>query len=158
MKIKTLIAFIVCIFITNAIYAQNDNNETKRPKIGLVLSGGGAKGLAHIGAIRAIEKAGIKIDMVCGTSMGSIVGALYATGYTPDQIEKMLCNLDWDQLLSDWLDHRRMDDFERKTDGKYYIKTEQGKARSGLTEGRLIMILLSKLFVPVHGITGDLKL
>ena len=100
--------FIVAVFVmfTAALRAQEidktneEENIVKRPKIGLVLSGGGAKGLAHIGALKAIEKAGIKVDMVCGTSMGSFIGALYATGYTPDQIESMLSNLNWKQLLT----------------------------------------------------------
>jgi len=59
----------------------------KQPKIGLVLSGGGAKGFAHIGVIKELEKAGVQIDYVGGTSMGAIIGGMYAIGYTADQIE-----------------------------------------------------------------------
>ena len=107
MKLKRYLLFVATFMMlsTTSKAESIDNikeniNPLKRPKIGLVLSGGGAKGLAHIGAIRAIEKAGIKVDMVCGTSMGSFVGALYAIGYNADQIEAMLSDMDWKQLLS----------------------------------------------------------
>src|SRR5450432_476644 len=63
--------------------------QNQRPKIGLTLSGGGAKGLAHIGILKAIDSAGLKIDYITGTSMGSIIGSLYAIGYPADSIEKM---------------------------------------------------------------------
>lgn len=153
-----IIAFTktACAQTTDKI--DEETNLVKRPKIGLVLSGGGAKGLAHIGALKAIEKAGIKIDMVCGTSMGSFVGALYATGYTPDQIEAMLINQDWKQLLTENLDHRRMDSFERNKDGRYLLKTEVGRPKSGLIDGNLIMIKLSELCVPAHNIEDFSKL
>jgi NTE family protein len=72
----------------------------KRPKIGLVLSGGGALGLAHIEVIRKLEEKGIRPDYIVGTSMGSIVGGLYAIGYTPDQMEELVKNIDWDEILS----------------------------------------------------------
>ena len=62
----------------------------ERPKVAVVLSGGGAKGTAHIGALKVIEKAGIPIDYVVGTSMGAIVGGLYAIGYTPEQLDSMV--------------------------------------------------------------------
>src|SRR6187399_2854021 len=71
-----------------------------RPKIGVTLSGGGAKGLAHIGILKAIDSAGLKVDYITGTSMGSIVGSLYAAGYSGKQIEKVVQTLDWNILFS----------------------------------------------------------
>ena len=165
MKLKNylLLILIIIAFTKNSCAQTTESIEkkadrVKRPKIGLVLSGGGAKGLAHIGALKAIEKAGIKVDMVCGTSMGSFVGALYATGYSPDQIEKMLSDLNWRKLLSENLDHRRMDSFERSKDGRYFFKSEVGKPASGLIDGNLIMIKLSELCVPAHNIEDFSKL
>ena len=165
MKLKYFLLFILIIIAfsktSSAQTAENieeNANQIKRPKIGLVLSGGGAKGLAHIGALKAIEKAGIKVDMVCGTSMGSFVGALYAVGYSPDQIEKMLSDLNWGKLLTENLDHRRMDSFERSKDGRYFFKSEVGKPTSGLIDGNLIMIKLSELCVPAHNIEDFSKL
>ena len=72
-----------------------------RPKVAVVLSGGGAKGTAHIGALKVIEEAGIPIDYVVGTSMGSIIGGLYSIGYTPEQLDSMVRRQDWTFLLSD---------------------------------------------------------
>lgn len=78
-----------------------------RKKVGVVLSGGGAKGVAHIGVLRELERAGIPIDYIAGTSMGSIVGGLYAIGYSVDQLDSMVRTQDWAQLLSDRV--RRLD-------------------------------------------------
>jgi len=72
----------------------------KKPIVALALSGGGARGLAQIGVLKALEEAGIRIDMIVGTSMGSIIGGLYATGYSVDQIDSIARNTDWDDLLS----------------------------------------------------------
>ena len=74
-------------------FAQN-NSVDKRPKIGIVLSGGGAKGLAHIGILKAIDSAGLKVDYITGTSMGAIIGAMYAVGYSSDSIEKLAREID----------------------------------------------------------------
>lgn len=83
------------------IAAMTTVAETKkRPKIGLVLSGGGALGLAHIEVIRKLEEKGIRPDYIVGTSMGSIVGGLYAIGYTPDEMEALVRRIDWDEILS----------------------------------------------------------
>ena len=72
-----------------------------RKKVALVLGGGGAKGVAHVGVLKVLEEAGIPIDMVAGTSMGAIVGGLYAIGYSPNEIEEMVRTQDWELLLSD---------------------------------------------------------
>ena len=74
-----------------------------RPTVALVLSGGGAKGAAHIGVIRVLESYGIPVDMVLGTSMGGLVGGLYALGYTPDQMDSLIRNIDWGWAFSDEL-------------------------------------------------------
>ncbi len=74
-----------------------------RPTVALVLSGGGAKGAAHVGVIRYIEKLGIPVDMVLGTSIGGLVGGLYSLGYTTDQIDSLFRNMDWGWAFSDKL-------------------------------------------------------
>lgn len=77
-----------------------------RPKVGLVLSGGGAKGFAHVGVLKEIEKRGIPVDYIAGTSMGSVVGAMYSLGYTPEEIEKIISTTDWDELFRDVPDRK----------------------------------------------------
>ncbi|SPE76154.1 NTE family protein RssA [Flavobacterium columnare] len=91
--------FLICTIIFNVpIFAQD---LSKKPKIGLVLSGGGAKGLAHIGALKEIERAGIKIDYIGGTSMGAIIGGLYACGYTAHELDSIFSETDPDSILRD---------------------------------------------------------
>src|ERR1700744_3361906 len=93
-----------------------------RPKIGLVLSGGGAKGLAHIGILKAIDSAGLKVDYVTGTSMGSIIGSLYAVGYSGDSIEKIARKIDWDLILSNQYSLRNITMEEKSEYGKYTLE------------------------------------
>ena len=81
---------------------------TPRPRLALVLSGGGTRGIAHIGALRALEEAGIPIDAIAGNSMGAVVGGLYATGRTADQIEAIIKSMDWVSLFSGRPDRRML--------------------------------------------------
>ena len=92
-----IISCILFFFFTHAGLAQQPPG---RPKIGLTLSGGGAKGLAHIGILKAIDSAGLNIDYITGTSMGGVIGSLYAVGYSADTIEKIARTIDWELLLS----------------------------------------------------------
>src|SRR6201989_2040041 len=93
-----------------------------RPILGLTLSGGGAKGLAHIGILKAIDSAGLKIDYVTGTSMGSIIGSLYAVGYSGDSIEKIARTIDWDVILSNQSSLRNIIMEEKSEYGKYDLE------------------------------------
>ena len=90
--------FVVVLFLSLFTFSCLMSQE--RPKLGLVLSGGGAKGIAHIGALKAMEEAGLRPDFIAGTSMGSVIGSLYALGYSADQIAEMVLDLDWNQVLS----------------------------------------------------------
>ncbi len=83
--------------------ARMDSIRQHRPVVALVLSGGGAKGASHIGAIRRIEEIGIPVDMVLGTSMGGLVGGLLSLGYSPDEMEQIVCSADWGYLLTEKL-------------------------------------------------------
>src|SRR4051812_45703466 len=98
MNRRVLVCLLAGILCTVTLHAQQQRQG--RPKIGLTLSGGGAKGLAHIGILEALDSAGLKVDFVTGTSMGSIVGSLYAMGYSGDTIEIMARRLDWNNLFS----------------------------------------------------------
>lgn len=102
-----LCALSLCL-ITIVAYAQDTISVKARPKVGLVLSGGGAKGAAHIGVLKYIEEMGIPIDYIAGTSMGSIVGGMYALGYSPDEILDMINAVDWDRLISNQVDRQRI--------------------------------------------------
>ena len=91
---KYLSLLLICLLAWPAMAGE-------RKKVAVVLGGGGAKGVAHIGVLKVLEDAGIPIDIVTGTSMGAIVGGLYAIGYSPDEIKEMVESQDWEMLLSD---------------------------------------------------------
>jgi NTE family protein len=133
--------------------------ETARPKIGLVLSGGGARGAAHIGVIKILEEMRIPIDYIGGTSMGAIVGGLYASGMSSEELEKTVTGIDWAAAFKD--DIPREDrSFRRKTDDRtYLVKAKPGlsddldlKFPPGLLQGQQIDIILKKLALPVSSI------
>lgn len=92
-----------------------------RPTVALVLSGGGAKGAAHIGVIRYIESLGIPVDMVLGTSMGGLIGGLYSLGYTTDQMDTLIRNIDWKWAFSDELSREYISYTDAKYKEKYMI-------------------------------------
>ncbi len=99
---RSYLAIIVLSFLLTIPYIEiNAQSSVKRPKVGLALSGGGAKGMAHIGVIKVMEEAGLRPDMISGVSMGSIVGGLYAIGYSADSLEKIVRGIDWSLILSD---------------------------------------------------------
>lgn len=89
-RFEFYILFLALLFVVAPLPAAKTQKERPRPKVGLVLSGGGAKGLAHIGVIKALEENNIPIDYICGTSMGAIIGGLYAIGYTPEQMLSLI--------------------------------------------------------------------
>ncbi|RFM28055.1 patatin-like phospholipase family protein [Deminuibacter soli] len=147
MKIHTSILFLLCL--STAVFAQ-------RPKLGLTLSGGGAKGLAHIGILKAIDSAGLRIDYVTGTSMGSIMGALYAAGYSADSIEKIARSVNWDILLSNAASLRSLGMDEKAEYDRYAIElpwVNHGfRFPSGLLESEELWLKFSELFFPVYKI------
>lgn len=135
--------FAVFITITSG-YAQKSNT---RPKIGLVLSGGGAKGIAHIGILKAMEEEGIRPDYIAGTSMGSIVGGLYAIGYSADELETIVRTIDWDQVLSNNIPLTYISYEEKEYYNRYLLELyfENGglSLPSGLIEGQMLSEMLS---------------
>jgi NTE family protein len=121
-----------------------------------VLSGGGAKGLAHIGILKAIDSAGLKIDYITGTSMGSILGGLYAIGYSADSIEKITRGIDWDLLLSNQSSMRSVIMEEKDEYSKYDIElpwvNHWFRFATGVIEGQELWLKFSELFRPVYTI------
>ena len=126
-----------------------------RPKIGLVLAGGGARGASHVGVLKVLERERIPIDYVAGTSMGSIVGGMYAAGMPPEEIERQLAAVDWEGVFKDKVD-RKDRSYRRKLDDRlwlYGIKPgfSDGKIKlpPGLVQGQKIGLLLTSLTLPV---------
>ena len=107
-RLTKVLCAIFLITISIPAYSQDTTRVKARPRVGLVLSGGGAKGAAHIGVLKYIEEAGIPIDYIAGTSMGSIVGGMYALGYSSDEILDIISDVDWDRLISDQVDREKI--------------------------------------------------
>ena len=116
----TLTTAWLCIAATHAIPLDSDT-ISRRPTIALVLSGGGARGAAHVGVIRLIEEMQIPIDYVVGTSMGAIIGALYSIGYTAEEMDSLLLIQDWKTLLSNELPRQQQPYAERMTRKSYQV-------------------------------------
>ena len=130
----------------------------ERPRVGLVLSGGGARGAAHVGVLKVIDALHIPIDYIAGTSMGAIIGGLYASGMSAAQIEKALDEVDWSDVLRDDTVRTELS-FRRKTEDRDFlvradIGYKDGKVQlpTGLLQGQKLLLLLQRLTRPVSGI------
>src|SRR5690606_38680671 len=142
---------LICMFSS---FGQKHNPDD--PKVGLVLSGGGAKGLAHIGALKAIEEAGIRVDYIGGTSMGAIVGSLYAAGYSAKQLDSIFRITNFDVLLQDHIPRSSMSFYEKRNYETYIgaLPFDNFKVSlpTSLSKGQNLYNLLTKLFFNVEGI------
>ncbi len=132
----------------------------ERPKIGLALSGGGARGAAHIGVLSVLEENRIPIDCIAGTSMGSIVGGLYAAGYSVDELEAVISGIDWDDAFEDDTPREARSFRRKRDDDLYLVRGKPGLSDdlellfpSGLIQGQKIGLLFERLAQPAAGIT-----
>ncbi len=139
--------------------AEESVEPSTRPTIGLALSGGGAKGLAHIGVLRKLEEWNIPVDYVAGTSMGAVIGGLYASGMTADEIEQAVLDIDWTDLLKDD-PQREYRSFRRKEEDRLYMLDFEFGLRGlklmaprGFRQGQKLTYMLRNLTQPVAGIT-----
>ncbi len=144
------------IFFFTALSLLRTSAQTQTAKIGLTLSGGGAKGIAHVGILQAIDSAGLNIDYITGTSMGSIVGALYAAGYSGNDLEKITRELDWTNLFSGKALMQNVNIDEKNEFDQYAIEApfENGKLklRTGVIEGQELWLKFQELFLPVYNL------
>src|SRR5262245_2423068 len=125
---------ILFLSIQISVFAQPSANQSPpgrpRPKIGVALQGGGAKGLAHIGVLQWFEEHHVPIDYLAGTSMGGLVGGLYATGHSPAEISKIVDTLNWNEVLSGETPYRDLA-FRRKEDYRAYPNPMEFGLRGG---------------------------
>lgn len=126
--------FLYYLFVILSLTAMGQ----ERPKVALVLSGGGAKGAAHVGALKVLEEAGIPIDMIVGTSMGSLVGGLYSYGYNAEQLDSILSNQDWMTLLTDKKKRREVTLADRQQADKYAMNVHFEKSPAEVIEGGIL--------------------
>jgi NTE family protein len=172
----SIASFLIVIVVCLSSFGANAAEETSRPRVGLVLSGGGARGLAHVGVLKVLEEMNIPVDAIAGTSMGAVVGGLYASGMSANEIEKMLLTVDWQDAFSDRLPRRDLG-FRRKQDDDNFlvhyalgIGSEGFKLPKGLIQGQKLSQVLrtatltvaatnnfDKLPIPFRAVATDLE-
>lgn len=155
----TLMAVLAASVAARAVFADpssaGDAAAEHRPRIGLVLSGGGARGGAHIGVLRALEELRIPVDYIAGTSVGAVVGGLYASGDTPDELEEIVRTTTWQSAFLE-TSPRRLRSFRRKLDDQLFLvqqkpglNNRQFELPAGLVQGQGMDKILSRLTLPV---------
>ena len=131
--------FIAALLMFGAVKAQTDEAPAPtRKKVGVVLSGGGAKGMAHIGVLKVLERAGIPVDIITGTSMGSIIGGLYAIGYNASVLDSTVRILDWSYVISDREDLSNQSLSDRHKQYTYALTTGLKFGKITASEGGII--------------------
>lgn len=157
---RVLLAFILLIVISgivsvelNAIGAEPIREDSIR--VGLVLSGGGALGIAHIGILEALEEAGVRIDYITGTSMGGLVGGLYSIGYTSAQLSEIALSNNFIDLFTESRDRRFISNYEKliedRTIATFPISEKRIDLPAGIISGQNVYTFLSRLAWNVHG-------
>jgi NTE family protein len=155
MQIARILLFALCLQYTFTAFAQ-------KPKVAFVLSGGGARGFAHVGALKVLEEAGFKPDIITGTSMGSVIGGLYAIGYRSDTLAKIVSSTEWDNIVYDRVSRNTLTAIERERYDRYFVKFNFEGIKfisySGLVKGTRVHNMLSRLCLPASSTSDFTKL
>ena len=146
---------LAAVLMCGMVSAQEEKKESKEPPrktVAVVLSGGGAKGMAHIGVLKVLEKAGIPVDIVTGTSMGSIIGGLYSIGYNSHSLDSMVRVQDWSYVITDKEDLRNQSLNDRKKQNTYFFSTgltlgKKDQNAGGIIKGKNLAELFQQLCV-----------
>src|SRR5690348_7128518 len=161
-------AWLAVIFLTSTLALSSETRaqeaarqgEPGRPRIGLVLSGGGARGTAHIGVLKVLEELRVPIDAIAGTSMGAVVGGLYASGLSAHEIEKIMTSVNWREAFSDRPAREDLDLRRKEEDETFLVKFPLGMRGGhiilpkGLIEGQRLTETLRRLTLPVARIAN----
>jgi len=153
-----LLTLLACLLVPHVAAAPLDETA-QRPRVGLVLGGGGARGAAHIGVLRELERLQIPVHAIAGTSMGAIVGGLYAAGKSPDELEELVNSLDWRESLKDRPTRRELPFRRKQDDAAYPIQFELGvrdgelQLPRGLIQGQKLGHILRELTEATANIT-----
>jgi len=157
-RIFLLPALLLCCVVAVA-QSPSDQQASRRPRIGLVLSGGGARGAAHIGVLKALDRLHIPVDAIAGTSMGAVVGGLYASGMTGEEIERAMASVDWQSAFRDRLRRTDLGWRRKEEDRDFLVNLPLGLhgrkllLPEGLVQGEKLTETLRQLTLPVGTIT-----
>ncbi len=149
-NISKILILIFILFITEQVNGQDTINKSVRPRVAVVLSGGGAKGFVHIGVLKVLEQEGIPIDIIVGTSIGSLVGGIYSIGYSADDLEAICKKQDWQELLLDDLPRLYLSRVDRMLQQRYLFALQvEGRKKisipQGVIKGQNVLNLLCSL-------------
>jgi len=150
--VLALLGAMLAVLLAPSVHAaETENDPEQRPKLALVLSGGGARGIAHVGVLKVLEELHVVPDLVVGTSMGAVIGGLYCAGWTPQQIEELVHRIDWEQIFNDSVARKDLS-FRRKQDdrpvmvqGRLHFKGLKPVLPSGVIRGQKLELLLRTL-------------
>jgi NTE family protein len=165
MRKATIVVLAALLFVSAAAGAQDSSDggairaASGRPRVGLVLSGGGARGATHIGVLKMLDQLHVPVDVIAGTSMGAVVGGLYASGLSGEQIERAMASLDWQAAFRDRPPRTELDYRRKEEDRQFLVNLPvglQGRRLvipKGLVQGQMLTETLRQLTLPVARIT-----
>lgn len=155
MSALSRISYLILLFLIFHSQLAGQNSASV-PRVGLALSGGGAKGFAHIGVLKVLEEIDFPVDCISGTSMGSIVGGMFAIGYSAGEMERIVLSADWEDLFDDRIARRYMPMEDKLRDGRYLVSVDivawKPRLPSGMIQGQKISSFLTRLTWPAHHI------
>jgi len=164
LRLRSSLFILILFYAITSIEVIADEIQKERPKIGLALSGGGARGAAHVGVIKVLEELRIPIDYIAGTSMGSVVGGLYASGMSSDEVAEQLAEINWDDVFNDKpsrpqrSQRRKSDDLLYLAKGKLGVNEAGVSFPSAVVQGQKFDLILKALTLPVSNINDFDKL
>ena len=166
MRKATIVVLAALLFVSAAAGAQDSSTDggairaaSGRPRVGLVLSGGGARGATHIGVLKMLDQLHVPVDVIAGTSMGAVVGGLYASGLSGEQIERAMASLDWQAAFRDRPPRTELDYRRKEEDRQFLVNLPvglQGRRLvipKGLVQGQMLTETLRQLTLPVARLT-----
>jgi len=155
---RLLLALVALAVALPCVAAEPAPSDDERPRVGLVLSGGGARGAAHVGVLEVLEELQIPVDYIVGTSMGAVIGGMYASGLSPEEIRESLLEVDWEDAFRDLPDRRYIPFRQKEDDRLPLFNLELGfggdglTAPSGLVSGQKLNFILRSLTLHVAGV------
>jgi NTE family protein len=155
---RVAIVAVIAMGAAIAVHSADTDEQSPRPRIGLVLSGGGARGAAHIGVIEVLEELHIPVDCISGTSMGSIIGGLYAAGYSPEEMKSEIAAIDWVDAFNDKPPRKNINFRRKEDDRRSLFALELGigkggiKLPAGLLAGQKLNFILRRLTLHVRDV------
>jgi len=158
-RLACLLTICMCLLFPDQSFSGNKENQQRSPEnisVGLTLSGGGARGLAHAGVLHVLDSLGVRVDYITGTSMGSIAGGMYASGYSAKEIEEFAIGMDWESMFARSSNLSYIHPARREDHRKFFLEVPVAERKiqlkTGAVEGQQLWNTLNEIFLHVHDI------